>query len=206
MSRLRRLAGRAREAWRRERLLRRTAHALLPPAPEAFAAYGKGVLLIPPARVENPECISLGPGVIVHEHAWLCVQRRPGLPAPALSIGDRTSFNRFAKVVCHGSVHFGADVILADRVYVSDVEHEPVPGGDVRLTEPRPVVIGAGVFLGVGVVVKPGVTVGEGAYVAAAAVVHDDVPPYSVVTGDPARVVRRRDPATERWERVSDRP
>jgi virginiamycin A acetyltransferase len=40
--------------------------------------------------------------------------------------------------------------------------------------------------------VLPGVTIGHGAVVAAASVVASDVPPYAVVAGNPARVVRHR--------------
>jgi virginiamycin A acetyltransferase len=40
--------------------------------------------------------------------------------------------------------------------------------------------------------VLPGVTIGHGAIVAAASVVSADVPPYAIVAGNPARVVRRR--------------
>jgi virginiamycin A acetyltransferase len=40
--------------------------------------------------------------------------------------------------------------------------------------------------------VLPGVTVGHGAVVAAASVVASDVPPYAIVGGNPARVIRRR--------------
>jgi virginiamycin A acetyltransferase len=41
-------------------------------------------------------------------------------------------------------------------------------------------------------VILPGVTIGPGAIVAARAVVSRDVPPYAIVAGNPARVVRRR--------------
>lgn len=189
---------------RRRRQLRETARALTPPAPHDFAAYGKGTLVIPPARVELPGCIDMGADVMVHEHAWLCVQRRDGLPDPLLRIGDGCSFNRFVKVVCHGSVTFGKGVLVGDRVYVSDVEYEPVAGGAPRLTEPRPVVVEDGVLLGVGVVVKPGVRIGAGAYIGASAVVDFDVPPHSLAAGNPARVLRRLDPGSGRWEPVSE--
>ena len=59
------------------------------------------------------------------------------------------------------------------------------------------VVIGHDVWLGSGAVVLSGVTVGHGAVVGARAVVSRDVPPYAVVVGNPARVVRYRfDPGT----------
>jgi acetyltransferase-like isoleucine patch superfamily enzyme len=144
-------------------------------------------------------------GVILHEHAWLCVQRRPHLPAPSLRIGDRSSLNRFLKIVCLGRVDIGVDVLLGDRVYISDVEHRPRTDGDDPhpLTDPQPVTIGDRVFVGIGVVVKPGVTVGDDAYLGAGAVIREDVPPGGLVVGDPARMVRLRNPETGEWERVT---
>jgi virginiamycin A acetyltransferase len=53
-------------------------------------------------------------------------------------------------------------------------------------------VVGHDVWLGYRALVLPGVTIGSGAVVAAASVVASDVPPYAVVAGNPARVVRRR--------------
>ena len=53
-------------------------------------------------------------------------------------------------------------------------------------------VVGHDVWIGYEALVLPGVTIGHGAVVAAASVVAADVPPYAVVAGNPARVVRRR--------------
>ena len=53
------------------------------------------------------------------------------------------------------------------------------------------VVIGDNVWLGDKVSVLPGVTIGEGAIVAANSVVTHDVPPFCVVAGCPAKVVRK---------------
>ena len=52
--------------------------------------------------------------------------------------------------------------------------------------------VGHDVWIGYEALVLPGVTIGHGAVVAAASVVAADVPPYAVVAGNPARVVRRR--------------
>jgi virginiamycin A acetyltransferase len=53
-------------------------------------------------------------------------------------------------------------------------------------------VVGNDVWLGYRALVMPGVTIGDGAVVAAASVVTGDVPPYAIVGGNPARVLRRR--------------
>jgi phosphonate metabolism protein (transferase hexapeptide repeat family) len=57
--------------------------------------------------------------------------------------------------------------------------------------------IGHDTWIGHGAIVMPGVVVGDGAVVGSGAVVTKDVPPYTVVVGVPARVIRERfDPAT----------
>lgn len=52
--------------------------------------------------------------------------------------------------------------------------------------------VGHDIWLGYQALVLPGVSIGHGAVVAAASVVSADVPPYAIVAGNPARVVRRR--------------
>lgn len=53
-----------------------------------------------------------------------------------------------------------------------------------------PVVIEDGVFVGLGSIILPGVRLGSGCYVAAGSVVTADVPPATLVAGNPARVLR----------------
>ena len=65
-----------------------------------------------------------------------------------------------------------------------------------RLVKERPIVIEDDAWLGAGVVVLPGVTVGRGAVVAAGAVVTRDVPPFTIVGGLPARVLRAISPVS----------
>jgi len=64
------------------------------------------------------------------------------------------------------------------------VEGHPVSRGDV--------VIGHDVWVGTGAMILSGVRIGSGAVVGAGAVVTRDVPPYTVVAGNPAREIRRR--------------
>ena len=60
--------------------------------------------------------------------------------------------------------------------------------------------IGHDVWIGHGAIILPGRSVGSGAVIAAGAVVTKDVPPYTIVAGNPARPIRRRFP-----EQVADR-
>jgi maltose O-acetyltransferase len=58
----------------------------------------------------------------------------------------------------------------------------------------KPIRIGSDVWIGGGAVILPGVSVGDGSVVGAGSVVTRDVPPLSVVAGNPARAVRRVSP------------
>jgi acetyltransferase-like isoleucine patch superfamily enzyme len=58
---------------------------------------------------------------------------------------------------------------------------------------PQKVVLRRGCWIGAGAIILPGTTVGEAAIVAAGSVVNQDVPPYTVVAGNPARPVKKLD-------------
>ncbi|MDJ0568809.1 MAG: CatB-related O-acetyltransferase [Pleurocapsa sp. MO_192.B19] len=53
-------------------------------------------------------------------------------------------------------------------------------------------VVGNDVWIGYESVIMPGLTIGDGAIVAAKSVVVNDVPPYCVVGGNPAKIIKRR--------------
>ena len=72
------------------------------------------------------------------------------------------------------------------RPEAAHIAGHPATGGDV--------VIGNDVWLGQGAIVLSGVTIGDGACVAGYSLVTKDVPPYSIVGGNPARVIRSRFP------------
>lgn len=58
--------------------------------------------------------------------------------------------------------------------------------------EKRGITIGHDVWIGIRAVIMPGVTVGDGAIIGAGAVVTRDVPPYAIVAGVPAKIIKYR--------------
>jgi acetyltransferase-like isoleucine patch superfamily enzyme len=196
-----------RERFAAERRARRigsdVARDLTPPPPSAFKAFGERSVVVPPSRVERPHLISIGSDVIVLEHAWFSVVDSVEGVTPSLVIGDRCRLGRFCEIACVGSVTFEPEVLTADRIFIGDTYHRyedpDTPVLDQPMAQPESVVIGRGSFLGVGAVVLRGVTVGEHAYIAAAAVVTQDVPPYTIVAGNPARAIKRYDAEAKAW-------
>ena len=83
----------------------------------------------------------------------------------------------------------------------------------LALSEPKATIIGSDVWIGCNSVVMMGVTVGHGAVIGAGAVVTKDVPPYAIVVGNPASLLRYRFPPdliaglleTRWWELVDER-
>lgn len=75
-----------------------------------------------------------------------------------------------------------------------DFEDEGIPGRAKAAIFGRRITIGNDVWIGGGVRLLRGVTIGDGAIIAAGALVAKDVPPYAIVGGVPARVIRFRFP------------
>lgn len=109
------------------------------------------------------------------------------------SIGDRSSVGDNAYIL--GKVTIGKDVMMAANCAFIASNHNTkrldIPMNQQGGTN-APIVIGDDVWICYGSIVCAGVTIGNGAIVAAGAVVTKDVPPYAVVGGVPARVLRYR--------------
>jgi acetyltransferase-like isoleucine patch superfamily enzyme len=126
-----------------------------------------------------------------------CVELGAG-PGARLEIGDRVFVNQGATLVAATSVRIGDDVRIGDFAGVYDTNHHPVEeGAPVRRA---PVEIGDNAWLGRGAIVLPGSRIGEHAVVAAGSVVSGEVPPRTLVAGNPARPVRDLE-ASAGWRR-----
>lgn len=111
-------------------------------------------------------------------------------------IGDRAYFNATLSSINIGdNVSFGPDVIIRGGNHASHIVGKLLKDyklADKLPTDDEPVIISNDVWVGTRVTILKGVTIGRGAIVAAGAVVTKDVPPYSIVGGVPARVIKFR--------------
>ncbi len=97
-------------------------------------------------------------------------------PGAEIRIGDGSNFN-YVAIEAHVSISIGKRCMVASMVRLADR----------REGESRPIVIGDDVWIAHGAVIAPGITVGSGSVISAGAVVTKDVPPQSLVIGNPAR-------------------
>ena len=114
--------------------------------------------------------------------------------AKRISLGDYSGIGY--KCVVQGNVSIGTHVMMGPEVYIYTQNHSfdriDIAMDQQGFAEEKPVVIGDDVWIGSRVTILPGVTIGNGSVIGAAAVVTKDVPAYSVVAGNPARVIRSR--------------
>ena len=107
-------------------------------------------------------------------------------------IGDYTRIGLHCTVI--GPVCIGNHVNLAQGIVVTALNHnfnDETKRIDEQGVSTKSVVIEDDVWIGANAVVLPGVTIGQHSVVAAGAVVTQDVPPYTVVAGVPAKVVKK---------------
>lgn len=145
----------------------------------------------------NPKAISIGKNVTILKHARLEAVDPWDGREPKICIGDGTSAQFYFHCGAAKSVTIGKNVLISGNVYITDHDHVfSDPNYPPRLSNElnvKPVVIEDGVWLGEGCSVLKGVTIGLRSVVGANAVVTKDVPPFTVVGGVPARVIRKID-------------
>ena len=112
-----------------------------------------------------------------------------------VSIGKHCGINKDVFILGHTHIDIGDYVVLSARVMLIDTglelagfakaEFPAHTTGTIRIED--------GAWLGAGAIILPGVTIGRKSVVGAGSVVTRDVPPYSIVAGNPARIIGRTD-------------
>jgi acetyltransferase-like isoleucine patch superfamily enzyme len=107
-----------------------------------------------------------------------------------IEFGDQVDIGEFTHIRANGGIRIGSRVLIAANVTITTREH-PVALPRWKVTKDAPIVIEDDVWIGAGAIVLPGVTIGRGSVVAAGAVVTEDVPPFTVVGGVPAKTIKQ---------------
>lgn len=113
--------------------------------------------------------------------------------------GKNTRFRKkvFVNSCCHfqdqGGITIGDNVLIDHNVVLATINHDLNPSME-RKNHHAPIQIRNSVWIGSNVVILSGVTIGDWAVIAAGAVVSKDVPPYAIVGGVPAKIIKTIDP------------
>lgn len=117
---------------------------------------------------------------------------------PSIKIGSNCFFGAFLHITSINLVEIGDGCLIGKWVTVTDNSHGKTDMDSLNeipikrdLFSKGPVIIGKNVWVGDKATILPGVTIGDGCVIGANTVVCKDVPPFSVVVGNPGRVINR---------------
>lgn len=153
--------------------------------------------------IEGSGRIILGDNVrIGPQGAWFLVRNL--YECPELSIGDNTAINYRTVISVEQRVTIGSNCLIAEETKIFDnnshglhYEHRALTRTDVA-----PITIEDHVWVGMNSIILKGVTIGRGAVIAAGSVVTKDVPPMTVVAGNPATVIKEINSPVEPQEQA----
>ncbi|HKI18860.1 MAG TPA: acyltransferase, partial [Isosphaeraceae bacterium] len=121
---------------------------------------------------------------------------------PTLTIGDHSGIGHGCGFTVAKRITIGRHCRIGGGVLMFDASGHPSdPSGRLAKLPPspdevRPITLEDNVWIGGRCTIFPGVTIGEGSVVSAGSVVTADVPPYTLVAGNPARRVRALEPSS----------
>ena len=157
---------------------------------------------------QNPDTIHLGKGVKIGNYTYfLPLKHYAGINYnPKIIVGEGCMIgirNSFAAI---NEIKIGNHVLFAGYVHITDHSHgyEDIerPCAPQPLFSKGPVIIDDDCWLGFSCEILSGVHIGKHCVVAARSVVTKDVPPYCVVAGNPAKIVKKYNFETKQWERT----
>ena len=141
--------------------------------------------------------VHFGNNVTIAKYAIIQVTGVAQNLGAGLRLGNHVGLGAFNFIGAQGGVSIGDNVICGPRVSFHAENHVySDPDTPIRLqgVTRRGIVVEDDCWIGAGAMVLDGVRIGKGTVVAAGAIVTRDVPPYSVVAGVPARVIKSRRP------------
>ena len=125
---------------------------------------GRYVSFSPKARIDNPWNLTVGNLSSVAGNSWIYALDK-------ITIGEKTCIGEHVKILT--GYH---DITTWNFAFKT-----------------KPIMIGSCVWIATGAIVLPGITIGDGAVVAAGSVVTKDVEPWTVVGGNPAKFIMKRE-------------
>src|SRR5690606_26506112 len=137
-----------------------------------------------------PKNIEIGNGAVLKQGSNICACNKEA----RISIGSNTTIGFYTFIYASESIEIGQNCLLAPFVYIVDSDHSIELG---KLINSQPNQVSGNdssddVWIATGDNILTGVKIGREAVIAAGEVVKDDVPPYTIIAGIPAKKIGER--------------
>lgn len=167
-----------------------------------FAYIGDDTILGTNIHWKGCKYISIGSNTKIGEQsiitAWDSYSHSGQTFIPSLIIGNNCSIGKGSHISCINSIKIGDNVLTGPYVLINDNAHGAtnrlvldIAPIERQLVSKGVIVIEDNVWIGQGAIILSNVTIGKGAIIAANAVVTHNVPAYSVVAGNPAKIIKQ---------------
>lgn len=159
-------------------------------APDQFKSIGANVIFEAGVLVFHPENIILGPNIYIGHNTILKAYYKA-----LMEIGSNTWIGQGCFFHSAGGLKIGNVVGIGPMVKILTSYHQDGNPDKAIMEQPlnfEPVIIEDGADIGIGSIILPGVTVGRNSIIGAGSVVTNDVQPFAIYAGVPARFLRMR--------------
>ena len=187
-----------------------------------FANKPRSLTINLPRCIVNPERIYLGDNVRFGPGCFLLAFTEYLVPkmnlrtrdvpiqkfSPIIKIGNNVSATANVQISAVKEIIIEDDVMFASNIFVGDhlhgYEYPDTPYKYQPICRIEPITIKKGCWIGQGVIVMPGVTIGEYTVIGANSVVTKDIAPRCIAFGSPAKIFKKWNSATNKWDIVNE--
>jgi lipopolysaccharide O-acetyltransferase len=177
-------------------LVKITAHIFSIPARIKGMKFGKNSFIGPGYdwMFVNLRGIELGDNVVIGRNAWFETSVQNGKQSKIV-IGDGTHLGRNMLVAAIKKITIGKKCLISNNIFILDHDHDlsdvKVSPMDSAFSKPEEIIIDDHCFIGAHSFILKGVHLGKHCVVGANSVVTKSFPAYSVVAGNPARLIKK---------------
>ena len=168
-----------------------------------FKKFGSKVRIIFPLRIVGSKFITIGNNVTIQFGAYVAVISENN--QPILEIQNGSLIGNYFHIICTGKIVIKENVLIADKVYISDNLHNyeniNIPILEQDLIQMSEIEIGQGSWIGENVCII-GASIGKNCVIGANSVVTKSIPDYTIAVGAPAVPIKRFCLESKTWKRT----
>lgn len=165
----------------------------------------RNFIILPQMTVNDMGKVKIGNNFYIGRNSrFLLISNYKGKQyEPLIMIGNNVSIGNRFSALCASPITIGDDCLLASDILITSENHGIDPENIKSYSEnslcTKPVSIGRGCWIGEKAVILPGVVLGEKCIVAAGAIVNKSFPPYTLVGGVPAKILKTYSFELHKW-------